>query len=965
MFIERRNILDLIGADRRRYHSCIITCYSFDFQFFEERVMRVLRIANIKNVNVFVDGRFLERALEYTTGAEFSNHKAYGLSPIYAKGVFHPKIMLLTGHKEGLLLIGSGNLTSSGLSTNDEVWAAFHLDSADSPNAVLFGQVWQYLQSFFSQVRGFNQQKLEWIRAYTPWISQVAELGTDGFSRVGNQMDVAFLADRPARSMYQQLMDLLPVSPLVELTIVSPYYDQQGAFLNNLIAELQPKQSRCIADTQYGLLPIGMAEGARQAMLFTDWQDCIEGFDYKHSRLHAKMFHFKYLNEEYLLLGSPNATIQAFGSREAGAVNHEAAILLKRSGEASYLADLGISIPDGKSISITATTAGQHQTFDKESLFKTAVTILYAEKSGGLLSLCVLNASAEGALLVVQDEFEEVVERCELPAVNLETKGISLAESDPAFKIHLEDHTGKRISNYMLIHDADLQAKCNPDPNLQRLDELIDRVYDKTAPVTKLLDHIDYTWIDDEDEHENTTMPYRSGGMAAKSETAAPQERDYEVLSEGDFNKIDAERLFHQQALANNASVRIAEFLLSLKSGFAKSQGESFTDNEEQASLVVTNRSGEGGSIQQEAIMIASGELEHRAIQYFLKKLDRIYQENLKPFYASRQLNDLTKRPLTLTVLSNLLIGFEVLGLFRDKTFQTHHRVFSIITQREHLKQIGDFEKRFNLNRLARKHPSLLQVVYYSVEADSLEKLIQAGREAEYITFYTEPGKELLTKVHRYFESGRTGDDSTTIKGFINRILGQFLILSTGGIKSYNYELANRKVITNLERIFEASVFFILSLDWSFREERAKQILLLDLLHYIHPAGEWTETTIKQFRERLDRRKEQASIVNSSFEKNEAFFFGQLIPAYQQWNQMLNCSDRQNRLKSSLASLPGNTMVYDRKIGFCEFISWRNRTLTLAKPGLPYDHKTNSGMMKGISYPKDTIFLGPRLPKNS
>lgn len=151
MIIERQNILDLIGKNKHKYSSCIITCYSFDFTFFEERLMSLLRTSNVKNVNVFLDGKCLDQSLEKVTGNEFRTHKTYSLNPIYEKGVFHPKIMLLTGPKQGLLILGSGNVTSSGLSTNDEIWAAFHLNSVESKNAPVFASVWSYLQQYFRQ----------------------------------------------------------------------------------------------------------------------------------------------------------------------------------------------------------------------------------------------------------------------------------------------------------------------------------------------------------------------------------------------------------------------------------------------------------------------------------------------------------------------------------------------------------------------------------------------------------------------------------------------------------------------------------------------------------------------------------------------------------------------------------------------------------------------------------------------
>ena len=90
--IKRRNILELIGKHRGKYHSCVLTCYSFDFSFFEERVLPTLRLANIKNVNVLADGHYLEMAQEATTGREFKHNKTYNFHPIYEMEFFIQKL---------------------------------------------------------------------------------------------------------------------------------------------------------------------------------------------------------------------------------------------------------------------------------------------------------------------------------------------------------------------------------------------------------------------------------------------------------------------------------------------------------------------------------------------------------------------------------------------------------------------------------------------------------------------------------------------------------------------------------------------------------------------------------------------------------------------------------------------------------------------------------------------------------
>lgn len=119
--IERQNILELFGADKNKYHSCIITAFSFDFLFFEQRVLPRLRRAGMININVFVDSKMYQQQLLNLDG-KYAVKQSYSIVPINLNGAFHPKILMGFGKNNGFLAIGSGNLTNSGLSSNDEVW---------------------------------------------------------------------------------------------------------------------------------------------------------------------------------------------------------------------------------------------------------------------------------------------------------------------------------------------------------------------------------------------------------------------------------------------------------------------------------------------------------------------------------------------------------------------------------------------------------------------------------------------------------------------------------------------------------------------------------------------------------------------------------------------------------------------------------------------------------------------------
>ena len=106
--LNRRNVLEILGNDKRRYHTCLMTAYTFDFLFFERRVLPVLRGTGVKNINVFVDKKELASSVEMVGPKSFAGHHAYSLIDVASIGVFHPKIILLIGKTEGMLVVGSG-----------------------------------------------------------------------------------------------------------------------------------------------------------------------------------------------------------------------------------------------------------------------------------------------------------------------------------------------------------------------------------------------------------------------------------------------------------------------------------------------------------------------------------------------------------------------------------------------------------------------------------------------------------------------------------------------------------------------------------------------------------------------------------------------------------------------------------------------------------------------------------------
>jgi hypothetical protein len=662
--ISRRNILELIGNHRGKYHSCILTCYNFDFSFFEEQVLPKLRTANIKNINVFADGHFLEQAQELTTGREFYFNKTYNFLPVYEKGVFHPKILFLTGLKHGLLIIGSGNITSSGLSTNDEIWGAFHLDNTENENAPIFKAVWDYLQKYTSINYGFLQQKIEWIKKYSPWLDNLPSADGSIYLQTLNQK-VHFTANTDNLSIYQQLTNIVPKENLQSITVISPYYDKSGQFIKQLYDDFRPQQMYCIVDTKSGLLPTGLELKYQQIISFFDWGDCIEKYNETVNRLHAKIIHFKYSDEsEYMLLGSANASMVAMGSLNQLAHNAEASLIVSRNQHSSWLTELEIKLPDN---SLNFSNISQVNGFTEGSIIRNNYKnrILYAELKGFDLTCYLKEPNVDDVWIVVIARSGDVQNK--ILAHSIDNKVICrLSELENVFKISLENTEGKRCSNYIIIHRFEALLRCNPDPTQEKLDSLLENEFPDDEGFTSFLEYVDYDWADDEAISSDILKP-KNIRTLVKTEQST-QEKEYERLKPEEFNKISEEVLAHQSGLLTNANIKIADFLNIVISGEVQKSSD-FSESNEQKLFEDAEQKGEGEEIKSQVVRKINANQEKRAIIRYFQKLEKIYTDKLSTFFATKALTETPNELITIKTLSKTLIALQILSIYHGKKF--------------------------------------------------------------------------------------------------------------------------------------------------------------------------------------------------------------------------------------------------------------------------------------------------------
>ena len=342
MKIGQYNLFDLIDKGTKVYHSAILTTFSLDPVFFEKYYMPQLRRRGIRNVILLVDAGRYDAVLQSEEGFAFTK-KDYTIVRIDNNlgGVFHPKISFFTGKNKVMAIVGSGNLTYSGIAYNDELWGAFCVEDAQSPQAPLLKNIWEFLNKLISNSPAGETIKcqLEWIKAFSECIQKFdsIDLEADAFA---SEQQIWFMQNADGSSIIDKISNLI-TAPVTEISIVSPFYDQNGHLIQELQKRFSPKTIRCAIQPDSGILP-HLAE-LDKTFAFYHWSD-VRGYNSdsdEAKRLHAKAFQFKTTMGSYLLVGSCNATSAAFGISPSIS-NTEAGILVYSSKGKDYLKDLGL-----------------------------------------------------------------------------------------------------------------------------------------------------------------------------------------------------------------------------------------------------------------------------------------------------------------------------------------------------------------------------------------------------------------------------------------------------------------------------------------------------------------------------------------------------------------------------------------------------------------------------------------------
>lgn len=203
----------------RSYHKALLLTFSFDPVFFEQVVLPDLWAGRASDILILGDDNQITLSTQASSGQLWHLGKQYLLAGARHEGAFHPKVFLRLGSKEGLIMVGSGNVTSSGWGGNRELATAWALgpDHTDKGGWVhgLLDSVLSWCPSELEADAVRRMKDVPWLSLTPPTPSLQAPI----LHSWGSQTLSSAIANRWAGRKFH------------EIKILTGSTDESGAFL--------------------------------------------------------------------------------------------------------------------------------------------------------------------------------------------------------------------------------------------------------------------------------------------------------------------------------------------------------------------------------------------------------------------------------------------------------------------------------------------------------------------------------------------------------------------------------------------------------------------------------------------------------------------------------------------------------------------------------------------------------------
>ena len=338
--ISQRELIKEIPSGR--FHSALMTSFSINLYYWEIQLLRSLAGKGINFVSALVDSDCLsDQLLKYSQA--FSGRKPldFSLHGYKMKGAFHPKIQFYAGRESVLALVGSGNLTIMGHGRNLEVWCPVLVDNIKSPAYPFVRNVWSYLKGLYQELGPEAENIIRSIEENCAILREEYE-GEEMEHFIGDD-SIRFFTNQ-STSLFNLCDEWIGNEKIKTITVMSPFYDSKAKLVKALYNRYKPKEIRLIVEDGFGTLP--KRKSIPGYVKIYKWHDINKSLGMQYQDFfHSKCFFFEGEQNHYMLCGSANASVAAFGLQDVKPSNHEACVGFK-SKTTDYFKLTGFSLAD-------------------------------------------------------------------------------------------------------------------------------------------------------------------------------------------------------------------------------------------------------------------------------------------------------------------------------------------------------------------------------------------------------------------------------------------------------------------------------------------------------------------------------------------------------------------------------------------------------------------------------------------
>ena len=563
------------------FHSVVMTTFSFDFHHFESQVLRELKRKGVTNVNLFADTAMLDKSIGFSTGHLKSLSTSYSINSIPCTGAFHPKITILAGENDVLLLQGSGNITNGGHGKNHELFTVFYANREDQTQLPIIQEAWLYLRRLTNKIEGISSEKLDWVSSNCNLLTDI-KIKPHQFSEIEANFSAALLYNEET-SIWQQLKELVPSGSIKNIKVFSPFYDEKGTLLNRLSTQYNNCTIDAYLQPNRGIHPFKIEE--QDKIRFISWESTNRAKEttVKYQRkLHSKLFWFDAGEDQYCLIGSPNATIAAFGAETKRGVNDEFAVLIKVS-DKQILKELKLT---GEVELLTPTENIDDQVVEKEiendqSKNIGKIKLLGVDQDGKNITLFVQNKTIlKSSILALYDNWGQELERLTLdvtkPKIRIEIKN-TVKENALAF-VQFIDSENEALSNKQVVNKLHELWNTNPSAENRRLMKLGSLIESGNGGVFDIVEF--YNTIQSSRKHVEKKTSAGSGGYS--DDENDDEEPSAASLTYEEAIALNKETIDHQKILKQHSSIRIWDSIEKYFKELAIAEEDEDMDDEEE-----------------------------------------------------------------------------------------------------------------------------------------------------------------------------------------------------------------------------------------------------------------------------------------------------------------------------------------------------------------------------------------------